>query len=210
MRLVAITLIGLAAALLVALIVFARGRTGAVHRLDVAVADDLNGYVSRHPTEVTVWKVVSDIGGPLTWRVLAVVAAIALWLRRRRRDAVIVAAAMVAAAVLSGVVKTVVDRHRPVVPTPVDHVGGASFPSGHALTSFTALGLLVLLTWPYVARRTRIALTALAALLVAAIGFSRLILGVHYLTDVVGGWLIGALLLAAAALAARPPTATRP
>jgi membrane-associated phospholipid phosphatase len=203
-------LIALAAALLCVLIVFARSRTGAVHDLDVRVADDLNGYAARHPGGVTAWKLVSDVGGPLTWRILAAGAAAVLWLLHRRRAAVVVVVTMVGAAVVSGALKTLVARHRPVVPTPVDHVGGGSFPSGHALTSFTALALLVVLTWPHARRRTRIALIVAAGALVAVIGFSRLILGVHYLTDVLGGWLIGALLVAAAAWAAREREPTPP
>lgn len=129
------------------LIGFARADTGTVHRIDVTTAVRLNEYVARHPAEVTFWKVVTNIGGPLTWRILAGVAAVALWWRRRRRDAVIIAVAMITAALASGLLKALVDRHRPVVPDPVDHVGGASFPSGHALTSFIALGLVVLLLW---------------------------------------------------------------
>jgi membrane-associated phospholipid phosphatase len=54
----------------------------------------------------------------------------------------------------------------------------------------------------------RVLLTVAAALIVVAVGFSRLILGVHYLTDVVGGWLIGALWLTVAYRVLRP-TRTR-
>jgi membrane-associated phospholipid phosphatase len=54
----------------------------------------------------------------------------------------------------------------------------------------------------------RVLLTVAAALIVVAVGFSRLILGVHYLTDVLGGWLIGALWLTAIH-ALRRPTWTR-
>jgi membrane-associated phospholipid phosphatase len=198
----------LLAALLTALVVFARSSSGAVHNVDVAVADKLNRYVAHQGGEVTAWKVVSDIGGPLTWRILAGIAVVLLWLRRRRRDALVVAVAMIGAAVLSGAVKALVHRHRPVVPIPVDHASGASFPSGHALTAFTALGLLVLLTWPHLASRWRALVVGAATLIVVAVGFSRLILGVHYLTDVLGGWVIGLLLLVGS-VAARSPWAPR-
>jgi undecaprenyl-diphosphatase len=200
---VAVALIVLAAGLLVALIVFARSNVGWVHRLDVSFDDNLNRYVAGHPAEVSTWKVVSDIGGPLTWRILAGGVAVVLFLRHLRREAVLVVVVMAGAWVLSGTIKALVDRHRPIVPTPVDHVGGGSFPSGHALTSFTALGLLVLLTWPLTSRWWRALVVTVAALVVLGIGFSRLILGVHYLTDVLGGWLIGLLLLIAATQAIR-------
>lgn len=193
-------------ALLAALIFWARTSTGAVHHLDVSVADSLNRYVARHPAEVTAWKVITNIGGPSTWRVLAGIAVVVLWLRHRRREAIVAGVTIAAAALVSGVVKTLVGRHRPIVPMPVDHVGGPSFPSGHSITSFTALGLLVVLAWPYLRRAARGAVVAVAFALAATVGFSRLILGVHYLTDVVGGWLLATLLLVGAGVAAsRPP-----
>ena len=191
-------LISATTVLLVALIALASTRSGVGHRLDVAFDDTLNRYVAGHPAQVTAWKVLTDIGGPSTWRVLAAVAGIALWLVRRRRDAVVVATTMVAAAAGSSALKVLVGRHRPTVPSPVDHALGGSFPSGHALTSFTALGLLVLLTWPRLTGWTRSITVVAAIVLVVAVGFSRLILGVHYLTDVLGGWLLGLLVLAAA------------
>jgi undecaprenyl-diphosphatase len=131
-----------------------------------------------------------------------------LLIRRRLRLAVFVVVAMAGAAVLSGVTKTAVHRARPVVKVPIEKVAGGSFPSGHALTSFVALGLLVILLGPRLPVAWRALLTVAAALIVVAVGFSRLILGVHYLTDVLGGWLIGALWLTAIHALLRP-TRTR-
>jgi undecaprenyl-diphosphatase len=122
---------------------------------------------------------------------------------------------MAGAAVLSGVTKTLVHRVRPIVSHPVDRAGGGSFPSGHALTSMVAFGLALVLVLPMLSGRWRILATVTAALLVLAVGFSRLILGVHYVSDVIGGWIIGIawLLIAvgafhtAAAAPSEPPTA---
>jgi undecaprenyl-diphosphatase len=118
-----------------------------------------------------------------------------LFWQRRRRPAILVAVTMVGAALLSGGTKALVGRPRPVVAVVVHRASGRSFPSGHALTSFVAVGRLVLLLWPTCSARQRALLLGVATLLVTAIGFSRLALGVHYLTDVLGGWLIGALWL---------------
>jgi undecaprenyl-diphosphatase len=190
-----LTAVLLAAVALASLVLAARAHSGAVHRLDIRLDDRINRFVHQHPGQTLAWKAVTDIGGPTTWRILGAIAAVGLWVRRQGRLAVLVAVAMAGAALLSGLLKVVVDRARPVVPDPVYHAGGGSFPSGHALTSFTALALLVLLVGPHLTRRARALLVAAAALVAVAIGLSRLMLGVHYLTDVLGGWLLAALWL---------------
>jgi undecaprenyl-diphosphatase len=83
---------------------------------------------------------------------------------------------------------------------------GKSFPSGHSLTSFVALGLLLIMLWSRLTPGPRAGLAAACALVVAAVGVSRLMLGVHYPTDVLGGWLFGlGWLLAVTLLARRLP-----
>lgn len=142
------------------------------------------------------WKLVSLVGGPTVWDAVGIVSAVALWIRRRWRAALMVVVALAGAAALSTLLKAVVDRPRPVVNIPVAHALGLSFPSGHALTSFVAVGLFVVLVWPMSGRNTRAWVCAAGATMVIAIGFSRLILGVHFLSDVLGGWSVGTLWLA--------------
>ena len=163
--------------------------------LDLATAGYLNRALAGRRHHIRFWRVVSMAGGPTSWRLLTAVVAVLLYWRRRRRPAALVAVTMVGAAMLSGGTKALVGRPRPVVAVVVDRAPGKSFPSGHALTSFVAVGRLVLLLWPACSARQRVLLLGAAALLVTSIGFSRLALGVHFLTDVLGGWLIGGLWL---------------
>jgi len=128
-------------------------------------------------------------------RIAAFLAVVPLWVRRRRTAAILVAVAIGGAAALSGIFKVLVNRGRPVVAVPVEHADSASFPSGHALTSLVAAGVLLILLLPHRSRRRRALLITAAALLVAAVGFSRLLLGVHYPSDILGSWLIGTALL---------------
>jgi undecaprenyl-diphosphatase len=72
-----------------------------------------------------------------------------------------------------------------------------SFPSGHAFGSIVGVGALLLVGLPLVRPGWRRPLIALGVLIVGLVGFARVGLGVHYLSDVVGGWLIGAAWLAA-------------
>ena len=164
-------------------------------KLDLAIAGHLNRSLAGHRHQLTFWRAVSALGGPTSWRVLTGITALVLFWQRRRRPAALVAVTMTGAAMLSGGTKALVGRPRPVVAVVVSHAPGKSFPSGHALTSFVAAGRLVLLLWPACSARQRVLLLASATLLVTAIGFSRLALGVHFLTDVLGGWLIGGLWL---------------
>jgi undecaprenyl-diphosphatase len=178
-----------AAAVLTVLVVV---RFGPMHLLDRDVALRLNHYISHRRLQLVVWKTITTIGGPSTWRVLGALAAILLWYRRRRRDALLVAAALAGGAALSGALKVLIGRPRPTVPNPVDHAAGGSYPSGHALTSFVAIGLIVILTWHLLTRAKRCLVILAATGGLAAVAFSRLILGVHYLSDVIGAWLIAA------------------
>ena len=192
----------IALVLLAPLIGAADATTGVLHRLDHRVATVLNRDVVRHPAQVSFWRFVTDIGGPLTWRLAAVlvIAVIALWIRHRHADAILVVLTIAAAAIVSGTVKSAVARARPTVPHPILHVAGGSFPSGHALTSAAAMGLVVVLSWPRLRERGHPVAAALVAggavLVTLLVGFSRLVLGVHYVTDVLAGWLFGVLIVA--------------
>lgn len=195
--------------LLAPLIGAADAKTGILHRIDLHTANSLNSYLVGHPAQRSFWQAVTDIGGPLTWRLLAAAAAVIiyLWVRHRHADATLVVLVMVGAALISGAVKTAVARARPTVPHPIEHVAGGSFPSGHALTSAAAMGLVVVLTWPRLrahGHRVAAVVVAIAAGLVALlVGVSRLMLGVHYPTDVVGGWLFALLCLSVSMLLIR-------
>jgi undecaprenyl-diphosphatase len=166
-----------------------------LHTLDLNIVHSLNRYAAHHRGQVRFWKFVSIIGGPTVLRIAAFLAVVLLWIRHCRAAAVLVAVAIGGAAALSGIFKVLVNRGRPVVAVPVDYADSASFPSGHALTSFVAAGVLLMLLLPHRSRRRRALLITAAVLFVAAVGFSRLLLGVHYLSDILGSWLIGTALL---------------
>ena len=71
------------------------------------------------------------------------------------------------------------------------HAPGNSFPSGHSLGSIVCYGALFLVFLPAASRRWRTWFAIVTAALVAMIGISRTLLGVHYISDVIGGWAIG-------------------
>ncbi|MER7716170.1 phosphatase PAP2 family protein [Streptomyces flaveolus] len=149
-------------------------------------------------------RILTDwVWDPWTMRLLCAVVVVWLWWRREdRRTAVWLAATCLVGSLLQQLLKAAVDRPRPVWPDPVDSAHFAAFPSGHAMTATFVCGLLVWLLHRYGAPRgPRLTALAAAAISVAGVGVTRVWLGVHWPTDVVAGWLLGALVVAVAVLA---------
>ncbi|MCZ2807102.1 phosphatase PAP2 family protein [Modestobacter sp. VKM Ac-2983] len=165
--------------------------------LDGEVAADLNEVVSGSSVTVSVLRGVTDLGGTGASVLVTVLATLFLLIRRHRRLAAFVAVTGIGLPVLILLTKYVADRARPVVLNPVvDTPSNASFPSGHAMTAVVTWGVLLLVLLPVVSRRVRPWLIAGFALLVFVIGFTRLALGVHFVSDVLAGWALGAAWLA--------------
>lgn len=165
-------------------------RTG-VSQLDQPM---LNWTVAHCSPDLTLFaKTVSVVGGTITWTVVTVV--VVLWLSRRRRrlEATLFAVAGGGAGLLVTGVKQIMDRSRPPVADRLVVVTNPSLPSGHALSSIVVIGMLTVLVLGRVATlAVRIAVLAGAAVAVFLIGWSRVYLGVHWSTDVLAGWLLGA------------------
>jgi undecaprenyl-diphosphatase len=108
-------------------------------------------------------------------------------------------AAFAGGGLLDGVLKLVIRRPRPPYADAFLQHFSWSFPSGHAMGSLIGYGMLayvLMLLWIH-RRSAQIAVALGAALLIVAIGLSRLYLGVHYFSDVVGGYAAGVLWLSA-------------
>jgi undecaprenyl-diphosphatase len=130
---------------------------------------------------------------------LAVVAAAWIWLRRR--DALLAAflpGAVAAAAVTESTLKQLVGRARPATAL-LAHEAGRSFPSGHATAAAALATGLALVVAAERVRHRRAAIATVVAYSVA-ISASRLVLGVHFLTDVIAGTAVGMAVTVALAL----------
>jgi undecaprenyl-diphosphatase len=198
--LLAVVAIGLGFGVLLLLVRF---HWGPLQSLDRGVAEGLNGWVAPHPAVVHALNGVSRLGGRPLLMPLVAFAVVLLLIRRRTRLAVYLVITGVGAMLLDPSLKVLVGRLRPVVGDPVAHAPGNSFPSGHALGSMVVYGALLLVFLPAVRDRWRPLFIALMALIVAAVGFTRISLGVHFLSDVLAGWLLGAAWLGVTAYAFR-------
>jgi membrane-associated phospholipid phosphatase len=143
------------------------------------------------PAATTGFEVVTRLGSTAVLFAVAAVAAAYLARLGRRTDAAFVLLAFAGAEALTWSLKAVFQRERPNFDDPIATASSFSFPSGHALVSFAVYGALAyVLLESLRSRRARAACVAGAAVLVTTIGFSRLYLGVHYLSDVLAGYAV--------------------
>lgn len=135
---------------------------------------------------------ITQVGSTVAMGVLAAVVVAVLAARPGRTgEAMLVAVVAIGAGVLVSVLKASIGRTRPPVNLRLVIETNPSFPSGHALASAAIIGVLAVVFLPrIVGRWMRTVLTVAAVMLVGLIGFSRAYLGVHWPTDVLGGWLI--------------------
>jgi membrane-associated phospholipid phosphatase len=149
-------------------------------------------------------RVITHAGDPVTVGVLAAVAyaGVAWWRRSWLPHALGVLGAGGIGLVVTGA-KLVAGRSRPPLPFAAAAEEGYSFPSGHAagIMVLVLLSAWMLTWWVIRSRNGRVLAWTTAAVLVGVVGFSRVYLGVHYLSDVAAGWLLGAAWAGTVALA---------
>lgn len=180
-----------AALLFTLLLLLVRLQWAPLESADHNIAARLNSLISAHPVAVSIVKAITWLGSDGVLWTLIGAAALVLAIRRRWRLTIYLLVTGAGALVLDPVLKALVGRLRPVVAHPIAHGNGNSFPSGHALGSIVCYGALFLVFLPALRGTWRRVFTAVIVTLVAAIGISRLLLGVHYLSDVLGGWALG-------------------
>lgn len=168
-------------------------RGGPLTEFDETTANNLHRWVitSGPAPFVEVLHAVSVLGKPLLLGVcIAGGAAFVFW-RGRTRLALFLVFTAIGGGLVDSAVKILVDRPRPVVEEPLAHAFGKSFPSGHAMSSTVTYGALLLVFLPIVPRRWRWLAIAATVGLAGSIGLSRLFLGLHFVSDVVAGHILG-------------------
>ncbi len=152
---------------------------------------------------------LSALGSVAVVTLIVVLAATFLVLVKRRGEALLLVATSVGATLTLVVLKTVFGRERPTVVSALATEVDLSFPSGHSLIAsaiYPTLGLLLARTFKD--QHLKVFVLAAAACLTLMIGFTRIYIGVHYPTDVLGGWMLGlswAILCALVSQRLRPP-----
>ena len=135
---------------------------------------------------------LTAIGGSTVLGLVIVSVVGFLVLQTRYRTAIVVAITAGSGELLNAAMKHAFNRPRPTIVPHLRMVYSTSFPSGHAMESaIVYLTLAAILMRASDSRVTKIYTLGIAVLLTTLVGISRVYLGVHYPTDVIGGWIIG-------------------
>ena len=171
---------------------------GETHAFDIAILEALRqpgnpaqligpGWLQSAATDITA------LGGVTVLALVSALAIAFLLLRGRWRQAVFTTVATAGGALMGALLKSLFARSRPEVVPHLVEVTSLSFPSGHSLNSaIVYLTLAVMIARSFTDRTSRVFTVSVAVVLVLAIGCTRVLLGVHYPTDVLGGWTLGA------------------
>ena len=172
-----------------------------LEQLDHSVAESLNSVARGDDRLVNALDAGATVFDPMVFRALVLGVAIWLWRRGAQRLAAWAVVTMAIGGILGVVLKVLVDRARPAFPEPVAHASGYSFPSGHALNSMLGVGVLLLVFLPVLRGAGRYLAYLAGAAVVLLTGYDRIALGVHYVSDVLAGWVVALAVLAGTATA---------
>ena len=137
-------------------------------------------------------KVITNLSSVIF---IIVIATIAIIFIRNKRIKLLLASNLIGITIINNLLKVIVARDRPNINRLVNE-NGYSFPSGHSITSMVFYGYLIYLIYRYVDNKNiKVSLIIFLSLLILMIGFSRIYLGVHYTSDVMGGFLLGVVYL---------------
>jgi undecaprenyl-diphosphatase len=166
--------------------------------IDVAITREFQE--NQSPWLRTLMYTISYIGStPWLSTVLVILVAAIFWIGRLRLEALIILFVSATSAILNYIIKIIVDRPRPNAQLVeiLQHAGGASFPSGHVMSYLAFWGLLFSFAIILFKgnRWWRIALLIVPTLFVVLVGPSRVYLGDHWSSDVLGGYIFGGVWL---------------
>jgi len=154
-----------------------------------AVANPFLHSISS-PLLDAIMNAITSVGSVQGVGTVFVVAMIVLIYRGLRAEALFLAVAIGGSVALNGVMKVVIERPRPALPW-ASVLPDYSFPSGHSMNSLVFYLALAVIVWGLYGRRVGVVAVVIAVLVALAVGLSRIYLGYHYVSDVVGGLAAG-------------------
>ncbi|WP_342046712.1 phosphatase PAP2 family protein [Bacillus sp. OTU530] len=141
------------------------------------------------------FTVMTELGSEIGIISTLIVSLLVLWRKKQYAAMIIFPLAIIVTDFVNKWVKGVIARERPLLNEAIDAIG-YSFPSGHAMLSIVTYGFVAfLIVNGTFGKATRILAIAVAAVLIFTIGLSRIVLSVHYPSDVLGGYCLGGMLL---------------
>lgn len=145
-----------------------------------------NNIINENRTKAV--KLITNITSPLGVILSAVILIIII---KNKKIKISLAMDLLGVTIINNLLKVIIARDRPNINRLVTETG-YSFPSGHSITSMVFYGYLIYLIYKYIdTKKIKIPLIIILSLLIVTIGFTRIYLGVHYTSDVIGGFLLG-------------------
>lgn len=170
------------------------GRTGRLDELGLLSARTGSGdALAGHPRLLEIVRDTTALGGVFLRNLFALGAVAALLFLNLRREAVLFALTVIGGAIVNSAVKGLVGRERPQIVPHLMEAGGESFPSGHSFNA-AVVYIAMALAFAAISRRHSVRYTIIGAAMIisAMVAWSRVMLGVHFPSDAIAGWLGGA------------------
>jgi undecaprenyl-diphosphatase len=166
-----------------------------IHRFDDSLITWIQGMESQGMTrwmELFTW-----IGSGIPVVIITILSMVVLYVfLRHRRELLFLGCVIAGSAILNTLLKLIFQRARPTIHRIIE-VSGYSFPSGHSMAAFSLYGGLAFLIWKHIPTVAgRVLMIIVSAMFILMIGMSRIYLGVHYPSDVVGGYFMSGCWLA--------------
>jgi undecaprenyl-diphosphatase len=175
---------------------------GDTQAFDEAVLQWFQGH--RTPGLNRVAMEVTALGSGTVIIMVVLLASVFLWLSKHKWSVYVLLLVVFGGKLLNTLLKGGFGRDRPSIVEAVADVSSQSFPSGHAMSSIVAYGSIAYLMGRLEpSKRLRYAIWTVAILLVLVIGVTRMYLGVHYPSDIIGGYIAGAAWIAVVAASIR-------
>lgn len=154
-------------------------------KLNVIVAENRNSFWNGF------FKIFTHLGSFYTLAGLSIIAIILIWfVKKDKRLTLFYGISFAKVCLANFILKQIVRRIRPEHLMIIEETG-FSFPSGHAMMTFAFFFLLAHFLWITIKNKPlKISLVIVCAILIESVSFSRIYLGVHYLSDIIAGWLI--------------------
>lgn len=176
------------------IIAYLTNYVGVFNNFDLNAVVFFHNIATMHPTTIPIF--ITDLGYGGSIYVILIISTVILLYYRQYKDAVLLNLAINSALLASGFFKEMFKRLRPALEYHMVHVEGYSFPSGHMLVAVCFYGAII-----YIINRLikinwlKYTLSGLLIILILLIGLSRIYLGVHYPSDILGSFFLGIFII---------------
>ena len=175
--------------LIICLIIFSIIAVNVYLNRDMCIDSAVYNFISKYfinDNMTNVMKFITWFGGPIGIALIGIISVL-----KNRKIIISMPICLVLGTILSNIVKVIFARERPSI-NPLAVETSYSFPSGHSMMSMILYGYLIYLIYDCIKnKKIKWIYISILSILILAIGFSRIYLGVHYTSDVIGGFTFG-------------------